>query len=97
MRLLSVLPLAAALVVSVTAGPLSPLRPRYPLVTSVLAPPILLLLVGLPAWPNSDEPDPAVQITASVTWMASGLLVGVGFRTPTGSGPWLFRRIPIAR
>lgn len=58
MRLLTRLPLAAALVVSLAAGLLSPLQPRYALVTSLIAPLVLLLLVRLPTWPESDQPAP---------------------------------------
>lgn len=78
MRLLTRLPLAAALVVSLAAGLLSPLQPRYALVTSLIAPLVLLLLVRLPTWPESDQPAPAARI-ASWAWVVAGVAVGLGF------------------
>jgi hypothetical protein len=72
------LPLAAALVVSLAAGLLSPLQPRYALVTALIAPLVLLLLVRLPTWPERDPPAPPVQIT-SWAWVVAGMVVGLGF------------------
>jgi hypothetical protein len=96
MRLLTRLPLAAALVVSVAAGLLSPLQPRYALVTSLLAPLVLLLLVRLPTWPERDPPEPPVRV-ASWAWVVAGVVVGLGFVLVLGPGLGSFAGYSIAR
>lgn len=96
MRLLTRLPLAAALVVSLAAGLLSPLQPRYALVTSLLAPLVLLLLVRLPSWPERDPPAPPVRI-ASWAWVVAGVVVGLGFVLVLGPGLGSFAGYSIAR
>ena len=96
MRLLTRLPLAAALVVSLAAGLLSPLQPRYALVTSLIAPLVLLLLVRLPTWPERDPPAPPVQIT-SWAWVVAGMVVGLGFVLVLGPGLGSFAGYSIAR
>lgn len=92
MRLLTRLPLAAALVVSLAAGLLSPLQPHYGLVTSLIAPLVLLLLVRLPSWPQRDPPAPPVRI-ASWAWV----VVGLGFVLVLGPGLGSFAGYSIAR
>jgi hypothetical protein len=96
MRLLTRLPLAAALVVSLAAGLLSPLQPRYALLTSLIAPLVLLLLVRLPSWPERDPPDPPVRI-ASGAWVVAGVVVGLGFVLILGPGLGSFAGYSIAR
>jgi hypothetical protein len=96
MRLLTRLPLAAALVVSLAAGLLSPLQPRFALVSSLLAPLVLLLLVRLPSWPERDPPGPPVRI-ASWAWVVAGVVVGVGFVLVLGPGLGSFAGYSIAR
>jgi hypothetical protein len=96
MRLLTRLPLAAALVVSLAAGLLSPLQPRYALVTSLIAPLVLLLLVRLPTWPERDQPAPPIRI-ASWAWVVAGVVVGLGFVLVLGPGLGSFEGYPIAR
>ena len=97
MQLLTGLPLAAALVVSIAAGLLSPLQPRYALLTAVVAPFVLVLLIRLPAPPKSDQPAPPVVIAASWAWMAAGAIVGLGFVLILGPGLGSFEGYPIAR
>jgi hypothetical protein len=97
MQLLTRIPLAGALVVSLAAGLLSPLRPQYALVTSVIAPLVLLWLVRLPTWPESEHPDPPVRIAASWTWLTVGVLVGLGFVLLLGPGIGSFEGYSIAR
>ena len=92
MRLLTRLPLAAALVVSLAAGLLSPLQPRYALVTSLIAPLVLVLLVRLPSWPESDPPASPVRIAS---W--AGVVVGLGFVLVLGPGLGSFAGYTIAR
>lgn len=96
MRLLTRLPLAAALVVSLAAGLLSPLQPRYALVTSLIAPLVLLLLVRLPTWPDVDQPAPPVRI-ASGAWVVAGVAVGLSFVLVLGPGLGSFAGYSIAR
>ena len=95
-RLLTRLPLAAALVVSLAAGLLSSLQPRYALVTSLIAPLVLLLLVRLPGWPERDPPEPPVRI-ASWAWVVAGAVVGLGFVLVLGPGLGPFAGYSIAR
>jgi hypothetical protein len=97
MQLLTRIPLAGALVVSLAAGLLSPLKPQYALVTSVVAPLVLLWLVRLPTWPESEDPDPPVRIATSWTWLAVGVLIGLGFVLLLGPGIGSFEGYSIAR
>jgi hypothetical protein len=97
LQLLTRIPLAGALVVSLAAGLLSPLQPRYALVTSVIAPLVLLWLVRLPTWPESEDPAPPVRIAASWTWLVAGVLVGLGFVLLLGPGIGSFAGYSIAR
>jgi hypothetical protein len=97
MRLLTRLPFAAAVVVSVAAGLLSPLQPRYALLTSVVAPLVLILLIRLPTWPRREQPVPAVPIATSWAWVVTGAAIGLGFVLILGPGVGSFAGYPIAR
>ena len=88
MRLLTRLPLAAALVVSLAAGLLSPLQPRYALVTSLIAPLVLVLLVRLHSWPESDPPSAGRLVDGAGQL---GMLIAAqlpGFSVLPGSTTW---------
>jgi hypothetical protein len=85
--------LAAALVVSLAAGLLSPLQPRFALVTSLIAPLVLRLLVCLPSWPERDPPEPPVRI-ASWARVVVGVVAGLGFVLVLGPGLGSFAATP---
>ena len=83
--------------VSILAGILSPLRPEFALLTSVLAPLSLLWLVRLPRWPTADNPSEAVPIGRSAALLGISLLVGVIFVLALGPGLGSFAGYSIAR
>ena len=83
--------------VSLLAGVLSPLRPEFALVTSVLAPLSLLWLVRLPRWPTAEKPREAVPIGRSAALLGMSLLVSVIFVLGLGPGIGSFAGYSIAR
>ena len=86
MQWLTRLPFAAALVVSMLAALLSPLRDQGALFTAVLAPAVLLWLVNLPWWPRAAEPSPPVPINRSLPWLVIGVVSSVLFVGVFGPG-----------
>ena len=82
---------------SLLAGVLSPLRPEFALLTSVLAPLSLLWLVRLPRWPTAEHPSDAVPIGRSVALLGISLLVAVIFVLALGPGLGSFAGYSIAR
>jgi hypothetical protein len=89
--------LAGGAAVSLVAGALSPLRPEFALLTSVLAPLSALWLVRLPRWPAADNPSEAVAIGRSPVFLSISLLVGAIFILALGPGIGSFAGYPIAR
>ncbi len=89
--------LAAGVAVSLLAGVLSPLRPEFALLTSVLAPLSLLWLVRLPRWPTADNPREAVPIRRSAPLLGISLLVSVIFVLMLGPGIGSFAGYSISR
>ena len=85
-RHLTRLPFVAALVASVAAGFLSPLRPEFALLTSVVAPCSFLWLIGLPRWSPAPDGSVAEPIGPSVPWIAAGSLAAVLFVVVFGPG-----------
>ena len=89
--------LAAGVAVSLLAGVLSPLRPEFSLLTSILAPLSLLWLVRLPRWPTAKDPVEAVPIRRSALLLGIALLVSATFVFALGPGIGSFAGYSIAR
>lgn len=89
--------LGGGLAVSLLAGVLSPLRPEFALLTSVLAPLSLLWLVRLPRWPTANNPSEALPIGRSAALLGISLLVSVVFVLGLGPGIGSFAGYSIAR
>jgi hypothetical protein len=96
MRLLTRLPLAAALVVSLAAGLLSPTAATLCATQLTDRAVGAALLVRLPSWPERDPPDPPVRI-ASWAWVVAGVVVGLGFVLVLGPSLGSFAGYSIAR
>jgi hypothetical protein len=95
--MLTWLPLAAGVAVSLLAGALSPLRPEFALLTSILAPLSLLWLVRLPRWPTANHPVEAAPIGRSAPLVGFALLVSAIFVLALGPGIGSFAGYSIVR
>ena len=86
MHLLTRVPFVIALMVNVLAGLFSPLQPRWAMLTSLLAPMVLIWLVNLPNWPRATEPVPAVPLPRNMAWWIAGIVFCLFFIVVLGPG-----------
>ena len=97
LHLLTRVPFGTALVVNLLAGLLSPLQLRWVLMTSFLAPLVLIWLVNMPYWPKSDPPGLAVPLVKSIPWLVAGTVFCLFFMAVLGPGIGSFSGHPLAR
>lgn len=97
LHLLTRIPLSTALVVNLLAGLLSPLQYRWVLITSLIAPMVLIWLVNMPSWPKSTEPVSAAPLPRSTSWLIAGAVFCIFFIGALGPGIGSFAGHALAR
>ena len=95
LHLLTRIPFGTALVINFLAGLFSPLQWRWVLMTSLLAPMVLIWLVNLPYWPKSGEPVAAVRLPKSLVWWIAGIALSLFFIGILGPGIGSFAGHPL--